>query len=215
MNEKDPGNNKSPHAAYKDLADDVVALKILEIIEKNPDITQRKIKSQTGLAAGLVPSFMKRVINKGWVRAKKVSPKRWLYYLTPEGFIARSRLTANYLSRTFSEYRKAQGLVHGYLARCLDNGWTKLIVAGTNELAEVTALNVESIDEFDLVAIVGESGEITEINGRAVDPFELVLEIEHDRVLVCDVGFLKWWRRRNGDIESDSLIQMTGLPPAT
>jgi len=80
MTDKKTVAPESPYTHYKNLADDDIAMRILEIIDQTPDVSQRKITIQTGLAAGLVHSFMRRVINKGWVRAKQVSAKRWLYF---------------------------------------------------------------------------------------------------------------------------------------
>jgi len=197
--------NKSPHAMFKDMADDTVALQILEIIEKSPYVTQGTIKSQTGIAAGLVHSFMQTIISKGWVRAKQVSPKRWLYFITPEGFYEKSRLTIAYLSKTVQDYRSAQRLVNANLQVCLDSGWSKLIVAGKNDLAEIAALNINVINGLELVGIVAEDGHGETFAGSEILPFTATDEIEFDRILICDVAFIKWLQQ-NGDEDKTPLL---------
>lgn len=192
------GSGKSPHAEFKDMADDMVAMKILDLIDKSPHVSQSVIRFHTGLATGLVHSYMKKIINKGWVKAKQVSARRWLYYLTPEGFVEKSRLTVNYLSRTMHDYRKAQSIVEANIRTCMENGWKRLIIAGENDLAEIAALNVKSTDGLQLAAVVADRRHGETIANMEILPYRSVVQIEFDRILLCDSGFLKW-AQRNGE----------------
>lgn len=203
-----PGNVMSPHAHHKNLADDEVALQIFEIIEQNPKVSEKKITMQTGLAAGLVHSFMKRVIAKGWIRARQVNTKRWLYFLTPEGFIAKSRLSMNYLSRTFNTYRMAQDIVQEQIRNCAKNNWRRLIIAGKNDLAEITALNVRATSGFVLAAVMAEKSEGETLADYKVLPFDHLKNINYDKILVCDVSFNEWRNNGNADINSGDLLPL-------
>ena len=49
--------------------------------------------------------YIKRCLKKGWIKLKTVPKKRYIYYLTPKGFIEKSKLTAEYLTSSFSLYR--------------------------------------------------------------------------------------------------------------
>ncbi len=206
MSDKDRMNRQSPYVRYKSMADDDIAILILGMIEKSPEISQRKITLQTGLAAGLVHSFMRRVINKGWVRAKQVSAKRWLYFVTPEGFMEKSRLTIDYVSRTLSNYRSAQNLIQEQLSYCLENNFRRLVVAGENEIAEIAALNIKANKDLMLVAIVtnGSGGDFVDQND--ILPFGAVSELDYDRILVCDINFLKWRRKQEKPVEESSIM---------
>ncbi len=208
MNESSK-RSKSPHATFKDRADDEVALQILEIIEKSPHITQQAIKFQTGLATGLVHSYMRKIINKGWVKANQVTAKRWLYYLTPEGFIEKSRLTIEYFSLTFQNYRQAQQAVQALLDDIVANRWRALVVVGDNDLAEITALNIKARDELELVGMANDNG-ARSIAGANIIHWENVLELDCDRILVCDADFLEWWRSKGKEIDDRILIHLVG-----
>ena len=39
-----------------------------------------------GIALGLVNSYLKNLIAKGYITVKAIPPKRYTYYLTPTGF---------------------------------------------------------------------------------------------------------------------------------
>lgn len=206
MSGKERMNRESPYVRYKNMADDDIAILILGMIEKSPEISQRKITLQTGLAAGLVHSFMRRVISKGWVRAKQVSARRWLYFVTPEGFMEKSRLTIDYVSRTLSNYRSAQNLIQGQLSHCLENDFKKLVVAGENEIAEIAALNIKANKDLTLVGILtnGAGGDF--VDQSDVLPFAAVSELDYDRILVCDISFLKWLRKQGNPVEESSIM---------
>lgn len=189
MNKK----TESPHSHYKNMADEAVTLQIFDIIESNPRTSQQKITTQTGLAAGLVHSFMKKVMAKGWIRAKKVNTKRWLYFLTPEGFMEKSRITMSYLSRTLKTYRMAQNLVQQQLDICLRNNWRKLVIAGDNDLAEIASLNIQAADDFELCGIVADKRHGDTVGGMQIYPLERVSEIDFDMVIICDSNLKQWF----------------------
>ncbi|MGK7344555.1 MAG: winged helix-turn-helix transcriptional regulator [Candidatus Nitrospinota bacterium M3_3B_026] len=205
---------KSPYTRYKNMADEVAALQILEIIGQSKEVSQRKITRQTGLAAGLVSAYMRRVIGTGWVKARQVSARRWLYYLTPEGFVEKSRLTLKYLAVTFQHYHHIQELINGHLDACVEDGRGRVVVAGANELAEIAALNILACDGLELAGVVdggGADGRL--VAGRPVEPYSALDGIEHDRLMVCDISFIKWWNARGESAEDSRLIHLGGAIP--
>lgn len=205
-NTKD-NNQESIHAQYKKMADEAVTLRIFDIIEQNPRTSQQKITMQTGLTTGLVHSFMKRVIKKGWVRAKQVNAKRWLYFMTPEGFMEKSRLTMGYLSRTLNAYRSAQEIVEAQLENCLENNWIRLVVVGDNELAEITALNIQASNDLTLVAVIAERRNDVTIAGELVRPFSAIDNLNFHKLLVCDHSFISWNMKHNLYFKESEIIK--------
>ena len=201
-------NNTSPFSHYKTMAEDDVALQILNIIEQNPSVSQRKITVRTGIAAGLVHSFMSRVINKGWVRAKQVSAKRWLYFLTPKGFLEKSSLSMNYLSSTLGMYRKAQNLIKEQLTVCQVNNWNKLLVVGDNELAEIAALNIQAADGFTLVGTITRSPAAEVAGNQNLLTYKEINTIEYDKIWVCEANFMEWCREAGYPVDEKRLVHI-------
>lgn len=200
---------ESAYSRYKNMADDAVSLQILEIITHKKETSQRKITRETGLATGLVHSYLNRVISKGWVKANQVSAKRWLYYLTPEGFLEKSRLTIKYLSVTLDSYRSTQAIITDALDHCALNGWRRLVVAGTDHLAEILILNIKASAELELVGIVApDDKKASGIAAKSV-PFDHIHSLNYDRILVSDSTFIDYCRDRdkNGDL-LESLIHL-------
>ena len=81
-------------------------LDLFEAVESRPDINQRQLAEELGISLGLANAFLKTILNKGWIRARKVKARRWLYFLTPQGSLEKSRLTLNYLQRTLKSFRE-------------------------------------------------------------------------------------------------------------
>jgi len=120
--------------------DESLTLEILQAIDARSDVTQRHLASHMGVALGLANSYLKRCVRKGLVKIQQAPANRYLYYLTPQGFAEKSRLTADYLSYSFSFYRRASESCTEVLAACEANGYQRLGLYGFSDLAEIAAL---------------------------------------------------------------------------
>ena len=85
-------------------------LKILKLIESNPQISQRKLAEELGVSLGKVNYCVKALIEKGMMKASnfKSSTNKigYLYLLTPKGIEEKARLTVKLLKRKIAEYEK-------------------------------------------------------------------------------------------------------------
>ena len=82
--------------------------KVMNLIHKNPDITQRELAKKAGISLGSMHYCVKALIKKGWVKAGnfKRNPDKsmYLYLLTPEGVSQKSKLAFVFLQRKKQEY---------------------------------------------------------------------------------------------------------------
>jgi EPS-associated MarR family transcriptional regulator len=83
-------------------------LKVLRLLQDNPDITQRQMASQLGISLGGMNYCLKALVEKGWVKMDNFSRNpnklKYAYLLTPNGVRAKTRLTAHFLKRKLAEY---------------------------------------------------------------------------------------------------------------
>lgn len=129
-------------------------LEILTAIEARSDVTQRHLADRLGVALGLANSYLKRCVRKGLVKITQAPANRYLYYLTPQGFSEKSRLTGEYLSASLDFYRRAGASMARALAECEARGARRVLFAGVSELAEIAAIRghdtaLEVIGTFD------------------------------------------------------------------
>jgi len=117
-----------------------IVLALLTSVEQNHRVTQRTLASELGIALGLANAYLKRCIRKGFIKISAVPPRRYSYYLTPEGFLEKSRLTSEYLQSSFGFFRAARRQCELVLQACEMHGHKRIVLFGASELAEVALL---------------------------------------------------------------------------
>ena len=117
-----------------------ITLNLLDTVEKSSDITQIKISAKLGIAVGLANSYLKRCVNKGWVKVKNIPIRRYGYYLTPKGFAIKSKLTAEYLYSSFNYFRETRKEFEEIIKVCKRKGFKKILLLGDGDLTEIAIL---------------------------------------------------------------------------
>jgi len=117
-----------------------IVLGLLESVERDGAQSQRKLASDLGIALGLVNAYLKRCVKKGLLKIGQAPARRYAYYLTPHGFAEKSRLTVEYLSSSFSFFRRAREDCASVLKAAHARGCTRIALAGVSDLAEIAIL---------------------------------------------------------------------------
>src|SRR5579885_3412822 len=115
-----------------------IMLGLLDAVEQDRAHSQRHLASELGIALGLVNAYLKRCVKKGLVKVSDAPARRYAYYLTPQGFAEKSRLTVQYLSNSFSFFRLAKS--DCALVQAKARGFSRVVLAGQSDLAEVAIL---------------------------------------------------------------------------
>ena len=163
-----------------------IMLDLLNSVERNGGQSQRRLGSELGIALGLVNAYLKRCVKKGLIKVTHAPARRYIYYLTPQGFAEKSRLTVEYLSRSFSFFRQAKADCGAALKSGADRGFTRLVLAGISDLAEIAMLCAPE-HGVTVVAVVDGAATRTHFVGvPVVAAFEAVAG-RFDAVLVTDM----------------------------
>jgi DNA-binding MarR family transcriptional regulator len=137
----------------QETGDPEIVLGLLTSIERNSAITQRKLAGDLGIALGLAKSYLRRCVRKGLIKIGQVPLNRYAYYLTPQGFAEKSRLTAEYLTVSFNFFRRARSDCAELLQECAARGWTRVALCGAGDLAEVAVLSAGE-SEIEVVCVI-------------------------------------------------------------
>ena len=82
--------------------------RVLALLERNPDISQRDLAKALGISLGGVNYSLRALVEKGMVKAQNFSSSEkklaYAYILTPKGLAEKSLLTARFLKRKMDEY---------------------------------------------------------------------------------------------------------------
>jgi DNA-binding MarR family transcriptional regulator len=116
---------------------DEILLGVLTAIERDANTSQRGISRELDVALGLANAYLKRCVRKGLIKIKQVPSRRYAYYLTPRGFVEKSRLAGEYFSASFTFFRRARTQMSELMQDCNKRGWNRIAFAGVSDLAEV------------------------------------------------------------------------------
>ncbi len=128
-------------------------LDVLTAVERGEVITQKSLSHRIGIAVGLINALLKRSMVQGYVKARQAPYKRYAYYLTPEGFVEKSRLVGEYLQSSLEFFRKARGQYTEIFQSARRAGHERLAIVGGDELAGIAALAASS-EGIPIIAII-------------------------------------------------------------
>jgi len=114
---------------------------ILEEIERDPDVSQATLEEQLDVAVGTVNWLLKRFIEKGYVKVKRLQRRKLRYIITPEGLAFRARLTINYIDTSLRLYRRVREQVAEQLHLVQQNGYNQVTINGDGDIAEICRLS--------------------------------------------------------------------------
>ena len=84
------------------------SLRVMRILQANPDITQRELAQTLGISVGGLNYCLKALVEKGCVKMKNFAHSKnkfgYVYVLTPSGMAEKAALTGRFLQRKMSEY---------------------------------------------------------------------------------------------------------------
>jgi len=113
---------------------------LLNEIAQDSMVTQASLSNRLGIAVGSVNWYIKRLVNRGWVKVSHLSRTRLKYDLTPEGmaiFTQRAYLYARDSLKVYSDLRKkAKALV----AELKQKGIDQAYIEGDDEAVDILRL---------------------------------------------------------------------------
>jgi DNA-binding MarR family transcriptional regulator len=115
-------------------------LVILEQIEKDPDATQANLASQMGVAVATINWHLKRLIAKGYVKARRVGRRKLRYIITPEGLALRAHLTFDYIQSSFHLFRLIRQRMQDAITEVRLAGYDRICLEGDGDIADVCRL---------------------------------------------------------------------------
>ncbi len=92
--------------------DEETTYRLLRILEREPEISQRRLASELGVSLGKTNYCLRALVDKGLIKVSNFqasSNKRaYLYLLTPQGIEAKARATLRFLRTKRDEYQRLQ-----------------------------------------------------------------------------------------------------------
>lgn len=85
-------------------------LKVLRLLEANPDMSQRELAEALGVSVGKTNYCIRALVDKGLLKMNNFRNSQnklaYAYLLTPAGIAAKADLTARFLKQRMAEYEQ-------------------------------------------------------------------------------------------------------------
>jgi len=123
---------------------------ILDLIEKDSHITQRKISAKMDTAVSLVNEYLQNYEKKGYLLRNYISSKTVEYKITKEGIERKKVLNIGFLKSSQNIYNYAKENISRFLEQIANKGFKKILLYGAGEVAEILLSSIQSDEEHKL-----------------------------------------------------------------
>jgi DNA-binding MarR family transcriptional regulator len=163
---------------------DLRTLRLLEEIgnaEFQP--SQRDLARKLDVSLGLVNSFVKRLVQKGYFKVTTIPRNRMTYVLTPKGATEKTRLTYKYVQQSYRFYKEARQKFHDLFQQLAQDGVRRIVFYGAGDVAEIAGICLEE-SRIQLVAVVDDSRAGGHLLGTTIQGTDALGSMDFDKILI-------------------------------
>jgi DNA-binding MarR family transcriptional regulator len=163
--------------------EDLHILRLMGEIDRDGDHSQRELSRRLNLSLGLVNTFLKRLVKKGYFKVTTMPKNRVRYFLTPAGLARKSKLTVEYLQYSVNFYKDIKDLLlNNYMELKKDNVGSVLFY-GAGEVAELAFLYLQLTD-IQLVGIIDDKHNGRYFFGFQIAGLDCIQQMDWDVILL-------------------------------
>ncbi len=147
------------------------SFKILDEISQDINISQRHLAEKLNISLGLVNSFIKRLVTKGYFKAVSIQKNRVRYILTPEGVAEKTRLTYRYIKHSYELYKFSYNKIQKIFQDLIAKGVERVYFYGATEIAEIAYASLQDTG-INLVAVIDDQKDGDVFLGQRVTSYK-------------------------------------------
>ena len=182
---------------------DLRTYQIFQELEKDQTPSQRDLARKLNVSLGLVNSFMKKLVLKGYFKITNIPKNRVKYILTPTGAAEKTRLTYKYIQHSFDFYKSARSQLHTLLKHLADQKIERVVFWGTGTMAEIAYITLQETP-IQLIAVVDNKNVGKKFLNFVIADSDQLDSISYDKIIVTQ-------KKHTQEVASE-LIQK-GIPP--
>jgi DNA-binding MarR family transcriptional regulator len=147
--------------------DDFKAFQLLSEVTDEQPVSQRELAKRLGIALGLVNSYLKNFVAKGFIRIKNYPHNRYAYLLTPNGMAEKARLAYQHVNYFTSLYTVTRQDYLSLFRELVDRGVSQVSFCGVDEVAEIAWLSLQETG-LKLAAVMDDCRQVDQFFGLPV-----------------------------------------------
>lgn len=161
---------------------------LLDLIEKDPNITQRKMSEELDISLSMVNAYLEEYEAKGYLQRKYQSLKVVAYHISKKGIERKKVLNISYLKSSQTLYNSAKQNIESFLQQIIEKGFKKILLYGAGEVAEILLHAILSNEQHDLqvLAIIDddETKQGNQLINVPIISKEAIQDYQHDGILI-------------------------------
>lgn len=95
---------------------------------------QRDLATIAGTSLGMTNTILKRLVNKGWIKIRRINSRNIHYFITLEGINEIARRSFKYFKRTIKNVVFYRDLIEGSIQGAKNRGFRVIILVGISDL---------------------------------------------------------------------------------
>jgi DNA-binding MarR family transcriptional regulator len=162
---------------------------ILDLIEKNKDITQRELAKYLGIAVSMVNMILDDLEKNHYLKRKKHTSKTVEYLLSKQGYERRKVLNISYLSNSLKIYKSASENIEVFINQVIEKGFQKIFLYGAGEVSEILlqSILINNNSSIEIIGVIDDDinkqGQI--LLNTKIFSIETLKNIKHDGILIA------------------------------
>ena len=104
------------------------------ISESVKQIHQRDLAEIIGLSLGMTNAILKRLVQKGWLKVKKINNRNIQYIVSPQGMEEIARRSFRYFKRTIKNVVYYKEVLDQFAREVITKGFDTIILVGESDL---------------------------------------------------------------------------------
>jgi len=149
------------------ISDDIKAFQLLSEVADEQPVSQRELARRLGIALGLVNSYIKNFVAKGYIRVKSYPRNRYAYLLTPKGMLEKGRMAYQHAHYFTSLYTVTREDYLQLFRRLAGQGVTRVAFCGVDEVAEIAWLSLREAG-LELTSVMDDNNINSEFMGHKI-----------------------------------------------
>ncbi len=128
-------------------------LNFLSYLEDGKETTQKNISNNISVSIGFINALIKKFLKKGVIKIKQAPYKRFIYYLTPQGFSEKARLVNEYFNDSLLFFKSLRLEFNELFSKDSCSGY---YLYGTGEVCEIAILSAKE-NKKKIISIIDPS----------------------------------------------------------
>jgi DNA-binding MarR family transcriptional regulator len=123
---------------------------VINVIAAGLSTTQRALATQTGISLGMTNLLLKRLVKKGYLRARQLDRRKVQYLLTTKGFAEKARKSYHYTLKTIHSLTGLKTRILEFAIDQYQRGGRHFVIVGDGDLGDLAELALRNGEQHQI-----------------------------------------------------------------